>query len=163
MCSADDRAAMVELAVSGEPHLRCDRRELAREGLSYTIDSLLELRDELVQGHSLTMVMGSDAVHKINSWHRWDELLDVAHIVVLARPGWQFPAEGEVADWLAQHRADTPEVLHSNPCGSVLVQELRPLDISSTEVRELLAHGCSPRYLLPESVLDYIQNRQLYL
>ncbi|QFU76934.1 nicotinate-nucleotide adenylyltransferase [Halioglobus maricola] len=163
MCSAEDRAAMVELAVAGEPHLRCDRRELEREGVSYTIDSLLDLRAELDQRHSLTMVMGSDAVHKINSWHRWDELLDVAHIVVLARPGWQFPTEGEVADWLAQHRADASDVLHRDTCGSVLVQELRPLDISSTEVRELLANGRSPRYLLPECVLDYIQERQLYL
>jgi nicotinate-nucleotide adenylyltransferase len=161
-CSAADRAAMVELAVSNEPRLLCDTRELDREGISYTIDSLLALRQELGAGHSLSLVMGCDAVLKIPSWHRWQELLDVAHIVVIARPGWHFPATGEVANWLEANRATGAEVLHSAAAGSILVEELRPLAISSTEVRELLGCGQSVRYLLPEPVLDYIQQKQLY-
>lgn len=161
-CSAEDRAAMVDLAVASEPRLRCDTRELNRAGKSYTIDSLLELREELGDGHSLSLVMGCDAVLKITSWHRWEELLDVAHIVVIARPGWHFPEQGEVADWLQAHRAAGKEVLRSAPAGTILVEELRPLAISSTEVRELLAKSQSARYLLPEPVLDYIQDRHLY-
>lgn len=161
-CSAADRAAMVELAVSSEPRLRCDTRELNRDGVSFTIDSLLEIREELGEGHSLSLVMGCDAVLKIATWHRWEELLDVAHIVVIARPGWHFPERGEVANWLEMHRASAKDVLVNAVAGSILVEELRPLAISSTEVRELLAAGQSARYLLPEPVLDYIQDKQLY-
>ena len=162
ICSAADRAAMVELAVASEPRLHCDTRELDRGGISYTIDSLLELRGELGAGHSLSLVMGCDAVLKITSWHRWEELLDVAHIVVIARPGWHFPDEGEVANWLKAHRATGSDVLVTAAAGSILVEELRPLAISSTEVRQLLSAGQSVRYLLPEPVLDYIQDKQLY-
>ena len=161
-CSATDRAAMVELAVAGEPHLRCDTRELQREGASYTIDSLQELRAELGEGHSLCMVLGCDAVHKITSWHRWQELLELAHIAVIARPGWHFPEKGEVANWLAANQGKGPQELLHRPGGTLLVEELRPLAISSTEVREMLAAGRSARYLLPEPVLDYIQSRKLY-
>tara|TARA_R110001599_G_scaffold351822_1_gene584822 strand:+ start:158903 stop:159559 length:657 start_codon:yes stop_codon:yes gene_type:complete len=161
-CSADHRAAMVELAVSGEPRLACDSRELQRQGASYTIDSLMELRRELGEERALCLVMGCDAVLAITSWHRWQELLNWAHVVVIARPGWQLPEVGEVADWLQQHRLDSPGQLGGQPCGGVLVEELRPLAISSTEIRSLLAAGHSARYLLPQAVLDYIESHNLY-
>ncbi|GAB5451082.1 MAG: nicotinate-nucleotide adenylyltransferase [Halioglobus sp.] len=161
-CSAAHRAAMVELAVAGEPRLYCDARELARDGKSYTYDSLLELRSEEGPGRSLCMVMGCDALLAINRWHRWRELLSVAHIVVIARPGWSFPDSGEVGEWLAQHRAPTAGALHAAAAGSIVIEELRPLAISSTEVRELLAAGGSVRYLVPESVLEYIEHNKLY-
>lgn len=161
-CSAEHRAAMVELAVAGDAHLYCDKRELSRSGKSFTIDSLTELRAEFGPERSLCMVMGCDALLEINRWHRWRELLEQAHIVVIARPGWEFPVEGEVAQWLQLHRADTAAALRTAAAGSVLVEELRPLDISSTEIRELLAAGRSARYLVPESVLDYIYTHALY-
>jgi nicotinate-nucleotide adenylyltransferase len=161
-CSPGHRAAMVELAVAGEPRLACDKRELARAGASYTIDSLIELRAELGAGHSLCLVMGCDAVHFITTWHRWTELLEFAHIVVIARPGWALPGDGVVADWLRQHLLGAAAGLTEQPAGGILVEELRPLAISSTEIRQLLAAGRSPRYLLPQAVLDYIQSHGLY-
>ena len=161
-CDARHRAAMVELAVAGEPRLACDSRELARAGTSYTIDSLAELRSELGEDCSLSLVMGCDAVLEITTWHRWQELLDRAHVVVIARPGWQLPDSGPVAQWLRKHRPLDASELHRRPCGSILVEELRPLAISSTEIRELLAAGRSARYLLPQVVLEYIQAHNLY-
>ena len=161
-CSAEDRAAMVELAVADEPRLTCDSRELARPGPSYTSDSLAELRAELGAERSLCMVLGCDAVLDIDSWHRWTELLDLAHIIVLARPGWTLPVAGVVADWLHAHALPDGAALVAQPRGGILVQELRPLDIASTEMRELLAAGNSIRYLTPQSVLEYIDARQLY-
>ena len=161
-CGAQQRADMVELAVKDEPQLRCDTRELGRVGASYTIDSLQELRAELGAGCSLCMVIGCDALLKLDSWHRWEELLELAHIVVIARPGWHFPEAGVVADWLANHRTQDHGILRTRACGSVLVEELRPLAISSTEIRDLLQSGRSVRYLLPEPVLGYIETRQLY-
>ena len=161
-CSAQHRAAMVQLAVAGEPRLACDSRELQRAGASYTIDSLVELRAELGEARGLCLVMGCDAVLSINHWHRWQELLDWAHVVVIARPGWQLPETGVVADWLQQHRLESPGQLAGQPCGGVLVEELRPLAISSTEIRSLLAAHHSARYLLPQAVLDYIESHNLY-
>ena len=161
-CHATHRAAMVELAVAGEPRLTCDKRELERRGTSYTIDSLVELRRELGEECSLALVMGCDAVLAITGWHRWQELLDWAHVVVIARPGWQLPAEGVVANWLQAHRLTGPGQLGARPCGGVLIEELRPLAISSTEIRSLLGAGRSARFLLPQAVLDYIQSHSLY-
>jgi nicotinate-nucleotide adenylyltransferase len=161
-CSAEHRAAMVELAVAGEPRLVCDARELRRSGSSYSIDSLIELRGELGTQHALCLVMGCDAVQDIVRWHRWQELLDWAHIVVIARPGWTLPRTGEVARWLREHRAPNADALRLQDAGRIFIEELRPLAISSTEIRELLLAGRSPRYLLPQSVLDYIQQHGLY-
>ena len=161
-CSAERRAAMVELAVTGEPRLVCDAREMQRPGKSYTIDSLIELRGELGAQQGLCMVLGCDAVQDIATWHRWQELLDWAHIVIIARPGWQLPRAGKLAQWLKAHQLESPELLRQRPCGGIVIEELRPLAISSTEIRDLLASGRSARYLMPQSVLDYIQTHTLY-
>lgn len=161
-CSAVHRAAMVELAVTGEPRLLCDVRELQRSGKSYTIDSLIELRGELGAQSVLCMVMGCDAVQEITKWHRWQELLDWAHIVVITRPGWELPRTGVVAQWLQEYRLGDSGALRQRPAGGIVIEELRPLAISSTEIRELLAAGRSARYLMPPSVLDYIKMHQLY-
>jgi nicotinate-nucleotide adenylyltransferase len=161
-CSAAHRAAMVELAVAADPRLSCDLREVRRDGVSYTVDSLAELRKELGPERSLVMVVGGDAALGLAGWHRWRELARYAHIAVIARPGWDLPAGGEVGAWLGERRVGTPAALAGRPAGAVLVERLRPLDISSTEIRGMLARGSSPRFLLPDAVLDYIQTHGLY-
>ena len=161
-CPAEHRAAMVELAVAGEAALTCDRRELQRPGPSYTVSSLEEIREELGADRGLCLVMGCDALAGINTWHRWRELLDLAHIVVIARPGWDLPEDGVVARWLRDHRLSGHEELRHLPCGGILLESLRPLAISATEIRDLLAAGRSARYLVPEPVLDYIHAHSLY-
>jgi nicotinate-nucleotide adenylyltransferase len=161
-CSAAHRAAMVALAVVGEPRLACDVRELNRPGKSFAIDSLMELRAEVGARCGLCMVLGCDAVLDITQWHRWRELLDWAHIVVIARPGWQLPRTGEVAQWLDAGRVEDTRTLRQQPAGCIAIEELRPLAISSTEIRALLAAGRSARYLMPQAVLDYIQTHKLY-
>lgn len=161
-CSAAHRAAMIELAVVGESHLVCDPRELHRVGKSYTIDSLIELRNELGADTGVCMVLGCDAVLDITGWHRWQELLDWTHIVVIARPGWELPQTGMVTQWLNAYCVDDPSVLRQRPAGRIVIEELRPLAISSTEIRDLLAAGRSARYLMPQAVLDYIQAHKLY-
>jgi nicotinate-nucleotide adenylyltransferase len=126
------------------------------------IDSLIELRGELGAASGLCMVMGCDALLGITDWHHWQELLDWAHIVIIARPGWDLPRTGEVAHWLREHRLDDRSELQQRPAGGIVIEELRPLAISATEIRQMLRAGQSARYLLPQSVLDYIQAHQLY-
>lgn len=161
-CPAESRADMVELAVAREPQLICDRRELGRSGPSWTVDSLAGLRAEYGPGRSLGLVMGCDALLGLERWHRWRALLDFAHIIVIARPGWHLPGAGTVSAWLAEHRMADASALRERPAGGVLVLELRPLAISSTEIRALCRAGRSARYLLPEPVLDYIETHELY-
>lgn len=161
-CSAAHRAAMVELAVADEPRLRCDARELKRPGPSYSLDSLVEISRELDNSHSLSLVMGYDALVALDTWHRWRELLDWAHIIVIGRPGWQLPDSGPVADWLREQRPATADTLQRRRAGAVIMTQLRPLPISATEIRGLLGEGRSARYLLPAVVLDYIERHGLY-
>lgn len=162
VCSAEHRAAMVELAVQGEPSLVCDRRELERDGPSFTVDSLRDLRREEGEHRSLIMVIGCDALLGLPGWHRWESLLEYAHVLVIARPGWSLPATGDIAAWLDEHQTTEVETLKKQPAGKVYIEALRPLDISATEIRRLLESGKSARYLLPEQVLDYIDTHQLY-
>lgn len=161
-CSAPQRVEMVRLAVADEPGLVCDERELDREGPSYTVDSLREIRAELGADVSLSLILGADAVAQLDSWHRWQELLELAHLVVIARPGWALPGEGIVGDWLHRHLTAEPATLQHRPCGDVLIETLRPLDISATEIRQLIAAGQSPRYLLPDAVWKLIQSAGHY-
>lgn len=162
LASAEHRAAMVEVALEGAPALVCDRRELHREGHSYTIDSLIELREEFGRERSICLIMGCDAVLNISSWHRWNELLDFANVVVIGRPGWQLPTQGLIADWLGSNACAGIQELHRSAAGAILVEELRPLPISASEIRQLVKDGQSARFLLPESVIAYISNHGLY-
>ncbi|EAQ97201.1 nicotinate-nucleotide adenylyltransferase [Congregibacter litoralis KT71] len=159
--SAADRATMVERAIAGEPRFRCDRRELERHGPSYTVASLEELRGELGRERGICLIMGCDALLGLPQWHRWEALLDLAHLVIIARPGWVFPEEGVVAELLEEHGSSS-DALHTMPAGKIVTQTLRPQDISATNIRALLQSGLSARYLLPESVLAYIAERGLY-
>ncbi len=159
--SSNHRAAMVRLAVEHCDQLSVDERELQRDKPSYTVDTLLELRQQLGDGVSLCWCVGMDSLVNLSSWHRWRELLDVAHLVVTARPGWQLPADGELADWLNAHRADAVQ-LKKAACGSVVVCEMSQLAISATEIRDTIAKGDSAQYLMPEAVWRYIQDNDLY-
>ncbi len=159
--SPDLRADLVEQAVASEPGLVCDRRELSRQGPSYTIDTLGEMRTELGPARPLCLIVGTDILERLDAWHRWQELLDYAHLVVMARPGWQAPDCGEIAGWLAGHSGQVDDI-HAAPAGRVVMQRLRQLPISATEIRGMIAAGQSPRYLLPDTVWDTIQRLGAY-
>ncbi len=159
--SPELRADMVEQAVASEPGLVCDRRELSRHGPSYTIDTLVELRAELGPERPMCLIVGTDILERLDAWHRWRELLDFAHLVVMARPGWQAPDSGSVANWAAERRG-APADLHTGPAGRVVMQRLRQLPIAATEIRDMIAAGQSPRYLLPDAVWDMIQRLGAY-
>ena len=108
------------------------------------------------------MVMGCDAVLAIDRWRDWQDLLELAHIVVIAGPDGSYRPAVRSPQWLTTHRADSAAALRQQPRGTILIEELRPLAISSTEIREPATIGQSARYLLPQSVLDYIQSHKLY-
>ncbi len=160
--SAELRSQMVELAVADEPGLVCDARELSRTGPSYTYDSLLEIRGEIGPEQPLVLVMGSDAPRGLAQWYRWQELPELAHLLILNRPGHLPDWPNEVADWLQARSCDTMADLVNSPAGKVLQVSLRALDISSTAIRNTLASGGSARYLVPDPVWNFIRDNALY-
>lgn len=155
------RTALVHLAVAECPALQVDERELQREQASYTIDTLIELRSELGEETSLLWVLGVDAFAGLNTWHRWRELLDYAHLVVVARPGYTLPEQGELAD-LLQARQSSPAVLDDRSRGAIVLPSLSLLAISATAIRAQIARGESPQFLLPDAVWRSIASQQFY-
>ncbi|WP_028468030.1 nicotinate-nucleotide adenylyltransferase [Neptunomonas japonica] len=160
--SALARLAMVEDAIVGEPALRCDSREILSDQSSYTIYTLEALRKELGLETPVCMVIGMDSFLSLDTWFRFDEYLSFCHIIVAARPGYRFEPNQTLKNLLQVHQVDTKNDILKKPSGSILVQELTPLSISATYIRELMASGKSPRYLLPDSVWHYIQKNKLY-
>lgn len=164
MVSAEHRSAMVKLAIANNPLFSVDELELNRTGTSYTIDTLISLRESLGQDTSLCLMMGSDAFVKLNTWHRWQELLDYAHIVLVQRPSAQpqeaLPAEVEAL--LRDHYTDQHVDLANENSGFIMMQAITGQDISATGIREILRGGESARYLIPFEIAQYIEQNTLY-
>ena len=163
--SAEHRAAMVRLAIADNPAFSIDERELHRAGASYTIDTLLSLRAELGLQTSLTLLMGSDAFTKFDTWHRWEEIIQLCHIALVQRP--QQKAEASklsktLETFLHNHYTENGDDLHSSPAGFVTMRQVTALDISSTAIRHLFQQHHSTRYLMPDNVIDYIKTHRLY-
>jgi nicotinate-nucleotide adenylyltransferase len=161
VASGEHRLAMLRAAVAGEPRLIPDDRELRRGGISYTVETLQSLREELPD-QPLCLILGMDAFARIGSWHQWPRLLALAHIVIATRPG-AAPIDPEsLADELRLARTDDPATLRQHAAGSIYNQPIRPLDISSTMIRDSLRDGRSVRYLLPPAVIEFINEHHLY-
>jgi nicotinate-nucleotide adenylyltransferase len=153
IASAEQRVAILSAALQGQSRLTLDTRELQRGGPSYTIDTLAELRME--QGERpLVLLLGADAFAGLPSWHRWSELFDVAHIGVLSRPGTEAVLPDELQHMIANRRVDNAAVLRHTSAGKLIELAVTPLEISATRIRELLAAGRDPRYLLPAGLFE---------
>ena len=153
MASAVQRVAMLRAALQGQSRLMLDTRELERSGLSYTIDTLIELRAD--QGERpLVLLIGADAFAGLPGWHRWRELFEVAHIGVLSRPGVEAEFPDELLHVIANRRVDNTAALRHTGAGKLIELAVTPLEISATRIRELLAEGRDPRYLLPAGLFD---------
>ena len=160
--SAKQRLDMVSLAVQSHPNLLVDEREIQRTGPSYTIDTLIELRNELGPDVSITMVVGMDSFISLPRWHQWQRILNYAHILVVSRPGWHPEFGIELQELVEKSRAQSTAELQSAPAGKIHMETLTALGISSSMIRSLCEHNKSIAYLLPESVHAYIDQHTLY-
>ncbi|MGA8864220.1 MAG: nicotinate-nucleotide adenylyltransferase [Gallionella sp.] len=160
------RSAMVRLAIADQPAFVLDEREVARTTPCYTVDTLRELRAELGAEQPLCLLMGGDAFLQLDTWHEWEQLFGLAHIVVGYRPG--FTLEDRihtVAVGLRRHyqqRLCAPDALAKRPAGGIAVLAIPELEISATLIRSRVAEKRSIRYLLPNTVADYIHQHHLY-
>ena len=159
--SALDRLAMVECAVAGVSPLVVDDRELKRDKPSYTIDTLEQMRAELAADDQLFLLLGWDAFCGLPTWHRWEELLQHCHILVLQRPDADSEPPDALRNLLAARSVSDPLALQGSS-GQIPFVWQTPLAVSATQIRQLLASGKSVRFLVPDAVLAYIDAHGLY-
>ena len=162
---ARHRLEMTRRAVAGNSRFGVDDREIRRDAPSYTVESLTALRTELGAVRPVWLLLGADAFLGLPGWHDWTRLFALANIAVAERPGTPLLQSAALSDDLRSEiaaRLETEATSSSAPAGSVLFRRMTPLAISATAIRDALARGKSARYLLPDSVLDYIQENHLY-
>ncbi|HDZ45536.1 hypothetical protein LCGC14_0096470 [marine sediment metagenome] len=161
--SAQQRFALLKAGIGDTPGLIADDRELHRDGPSYSVDTLVELRSEFGEQARLTMAIGYDAFLRLTQWYQPEQLFALAHLVVIARPGYGEPLPVPLMELVGSRAVDSVEELMRQPCGGYLMLELPSLmAISATYIRERLETGKSIRYLVPEPVEKAIKQRGLY-
>lgn len=155
------RLEMVRAATANEPSFVVDDCELERDGPSYTVDTLAAMRQE-EPDVPMGLILGMDAFLGLTSWHRWDDILSYAHIVVAHRPGWRAPDIGALGNLISEHGTHRVEDLHEQRDNRIHIHAVTQLEISSTEIRDLVVAGRDPRFLMPDVVRDVIVNSQCY-
>jgi nicotinate-nucleotide adenylyltransferase len=158
---AEQRLAMVRAAVADQPGFTVDDREVRRSGLSYSVDTLAELRAEFPH-RPLCLLLGMDAFLGLPNWHRWKEILELAHVVVAHRPGWKAPTQGPLGEAMVDRGTGSIRDLHGSKAGRIYVHAVTQLEISSTELRQLIVAGGDPRYLVPDSVREVLRELGCY-
>jgi nicotinate-nucleotide adenylyltransferase len=138
--AAEQRAAMLELAVAGSPGLAVERAELERPGPSYTVDTLRALHAR-EPGIHLTLLLGADAAAEIEAWHQAEAIPALATVVVFARADSAVPSSRLITRTI----------------------EVPAIEISATEIRRRVREGRSIRYWVPDPVAEYVTRHRLYL
>ncbi len=156
--SGEMRLQMLQIAAGDMPEFSVDRCELDRKGPSYMVDTLKAVREENPD-RPLLLFIGADAFTGLESWHQWQRLFDYAHVVVMTRPGFN---RQPLPDFLQQRLIEDRLALQIRPAGCLFFQPVTLLDISATQIRQIIAGGGDPRFLLPDAVLAFIQQHQLY-
>ncbi|MEY3665446.1 MAG: putative nicotinate-nucleotide adenylyltransferase [Pseudomonadota bacterium] len=157
---ATHRLAMTQLAARAEPWLSVDNREVLRSGLTYTVDTLAELRAQEGGAAALILLLGSDQLRNLATWYRYERLLELAHIAVTQRGLFSLTDLPSAVEALMQRHGR--DALPDEPCGSIVFFRMPAVPVSATVLRQQLAAGERPLELLPDGVLDYIDRHGLY-
>lgn len=155
-----DRLAMLELAIKNNPNFIVDDRELQKEGFSYTVDTLKAIRAE-IGTTPLCLIMSQDAFAKFNLWHKWQEIMDLTHLIVANRPNSK-SIQGEVETLLKKRQVTSADALQVTAGGNIFLLEMLPNYISATTIRELIEKGEDASHLVSASVWQFIIEHNLY-
>jgi nicotinate-nucleotide adenylyltransferase len=173
VAAATDRLRMVTLAVEGAPGLAVSDVEIRREGPSYTIDTVRHFGNELPDGTEIFLVVGWDAFREIDTWKSFRKLMALVPLIVISRPGAANHCgepDGQALQEFIRSRISPECTLSAAPAGvsapgiqGVTLFPVTALDVSSRRIRDLVSTGRSIRFLVPESVRQYIKTKGLYL
>ncbi|MGG4607702.1 nicotinate-nucleotide adenylyltransferase [Providencia sp. Me31A] len=157
------RLEMVKLAIQDTPLFTIDTRELEKNSPSYTIETLVQLRQEMGATQPLAFIIGQDSLLSINTWHGWERILDNCHLLVCARPGYATQFSDPIMHaWLSQHQTLDPVRLNQTANGYIFIGNTPLVNISATQIRKKLNTGDSCSELIPDAVLQYIHQQHLY-
>lgn len=148
VASPELRTRMLEAALADEADFVVDRRELERDGPSYSIDTATSFREEFPE-RVICLLLGMDAFLGLPEWRDWQRLLDLVNIVVARRPGAALPESGPLGKLLGQHAIRDR---NWQPAGSIIVEDVTQLEVSATHLRASIRSGIEPRYLVPDAV-----------
>jgi len=161
--SPAQRLAMLQAALTDAPAgMQIDSRELERSGPSFMVDTLSSLREEIGSAVPLSLIVGLDAFRGLHLWHRWESLFELAHVVVMQRPGVDAVWPYELEEVIRRGRRQDSKELHRLPAGLIYFITVTQLDISASQIRQLISERKCARYLTPDSVLDLIEQDRLY-
>jgi len=144
------RADMLQLAISGYPEYVVDRREIRRQGPSFTVDTLTEFATEF-ENAELFFLMGADSLRDVPSWRSPERICELATIVAVNRPGVPLPTAQQVQDWVGSELAT-----------SIRVLSMPGTDVSATELRTRAAAGKNLRFMTPRAVEAFIVQHEVY-
>ncbi len=160
--TAAQRLDMLRLAQAEFPTLDIDEREIRRNGPSFMVDTLREMRAEF-PGRPLLLLIGQDAINFLHTWHKWRQLFALTHIVTFPRPGVVPDYVPELSAEIERRYCKDPQVLTGAKAGSVLHLDLELIDISATAIQDIIRRGDFPHAMSPARVLQYIAEKRLYL
>jgi nicotinate-nucleotide adenylyltransferase len=159
----EQRLAMLRAALAdAPPGIRIDTRELERAGASFMVDTLSSLRDDIGNTAPLILILGSDAFQGLHRWHCWQSLAELAHIVVMQRPGIERTWPAELEGYFAKCICQQPKDMKTRPAGLIHFMAVSQLEISASHIRQLVGYQKSAQYLTPQSVIRLIDQNQLY-
>lgn len=161
VASAELRLEMVRVATAGHDGFVVDDRELHREGPSYSVDTLTALRNEFPM-RSMALMIGMDAFLSLPKWYQWRDILNLSHIVIAHRPGWRAPDIGPLGELLAERGTHRIDDIHQAKSGRIYIHDVTQLEISSSEIRALVAAGRDPSFLTPDPVREIIARSGCY-
>ncbi len=156
-CSEQDRMNMLRLAIEGVPEFTLDKREMEREGSSYTIDTVKALYADY-PNEQFVFILGVDAFNQFKQWKNWQEILALIHLVIVHRPSYTL----DRSEWEEQQWLENANDLYKYQSGKLLAIPVMPLEISSTAVKQLLLQDKKIHFLVPEKVRHYIKAKKLY-
>ncbi len=156
------RLEMLQAAIADQPGFIADDREIRRDSPSYSVETLQSLRRELGHQVPLCLVLGADAYAAFLQWRKPLEIIQLAHLVVMQRPGHMLPDDTELQTFTRKHLAAQPQQLAESAAGRVLLLPVTQLEISASDIRQRIKRGTSVRYLLPEAVGEIIA-RGIYM
>jgi nicotinate-nucleotide adenylyltransferase len=159
--SAEQRFSLLKLAVSEYPSLVADSCEMERSGPSYMVDTLSDFRRKY-PNDSLVLVLGMEAFNGLMSWHRWEELIKLTHIVVTDRAGFDNQFEAAVKSYITPFLTKDKSQLKQQTHGKIYCQSVKPLDISATQIRQRIKDKKTVKEMLTSQCLDVINKNSFY-
>jgi len=160
--TGSQRLEMLQAAIADQPGFIADDREIRRDSPSYSVETLQSLRRELGSQVPLFLVLGADAYAAFLQWHKPLEIMQLAHLVVMQRPGHLLPEDPELQAFTDKHLATQAQQLAESAAGRILLLPVTQLEISASDIRQRIKWGTSARYLLPEAVGEIIARENLY-